>query len=208
MWLICWLGHHLGMFSGRQLRSLMLKNLVGVCDRNLGQPELSAGSELSSSSKHAPNTKRLINLRANKKTLEVEQRTFLNQRTPEWDRTGVKLPLTNLFLPSVFFLSDLLSLQKPFKFPGCKQTPWSTVRSQEKSFPFHHIWGCVLAACSQVFFCLDGPADLSFSSVNLPKPFWTRYFPTLKTTCGKFHRQFTHCMETFFLSACFEPAIW
>lgn len=100
------------------------------------------------------------------------------------------------FLPSVFFLSGLLSLQKPFKFPGCEQTPRNVVWSQERSFPFHHTEA---AAYSQDSFCLDGLADLSFSSINLPIPFWTRYFPTLKTTIGKFHRQFTCSMETFFL---------
>lgn len=105
MWLICWLGYPLRMFSRREVRSLMLKNLVCVCVCVIGthvnqtfQLDL---SELSPLSKHAPNTKRLVNLRGKKKTLKVEQWTFLNQRTPvgqnRSESTFNKSPFSPLF---------------------------------------------------------------------------------------------------------------
>lgn len=153
-------GSSCGMLSGREARSLTLKDLR-VCDRNAGQTELSGGKK----------------------------------QTPLF-----------AYLQACLHSNNLLN------FMDCKQTPHGIVcivSGKAFSLLSYTRLGCVSAAWSQDSFCLARPADLSSSSMYPSKPFWTWYFPALKTVCGKFHRQFTCSMDRpfFFFLHFFFPLL-
>lgn len=154
-------GSSCGMLSGREARSLTLKDLR-VCDRNAGQTELSGGKK----------------------------------QTPLF-----------AYLQACLHSNNLLN------FMDCKQTPHGIVcivSGKAFSLLSYTRLGCVSAAWSQDSFCLARPADLSSSSMYPSKPFWTWYFPALKTVCGKFHRQFTCSMDRpfFFFFIFFFPCLF
>lgn len=71
------------------------------------------------------------------------------------------------------------------------------------SLPSYLRVGCVSAACSQGSFHLDGDQFVFLPPQTCPSSLSTRYFPTLKTIGGEFHRQFTHSGEMVFIFCLF-----
>lgn len=124
MGLICWLGNPWRRFSGREGSSLMLKDLVGMCDGNWGQSELADGSVWTISckqtgSKHQQSEGKTSNNEC------FKTRVRQNKRGNVWNKSP-SLP--------VFLLCFRFALTPGGFEAWCKQTPFVWPDPKEKVF--------------------------------------------------------------------------